>query len=264
MGCGTSALKDEKPRAKSNKKENRVRTSSSCNMEESKTAPSDLEHEKKAEEEQMKKEVEDKARVEREKEEIRLWEENEKKAREEDDRLTKLAIEKQRKEEEATRLAQAQAMALAKKSQKFIATGPAPPRHTGYMSKQGQVFKTWKRRFFQLEDGELTYYLTETEEGSGVGEQRMGVPLHLRGYQVQVQNEKFLLISEAYTNNRRMTMDGQGIASPRNRAVSTVEANMVGKSRSMLLQVKAVSELKKWEEAINKHIQYCDSLELAQ
>lgn len=264
MGCGFSAVKDDKRRAKSEKKESRVRTSSSCHMEESKTAPPDLEQEKKAEEERLKKEVEDNVQLEKVAEEIRLWEENEKKARDEDDIQTTIAVEKQRIEEEASQLAEAQARALSKKSQKFIATGPAPPRHIGYMSKQGQVFQTWKRRFFQLEDGELTYYLTETEEGSGIGEQRMGVPLHLRGYQVQVQNEKFLLISEAYTSNRRMTMDGQGIASPRNRAVSTVEANMNGKSRSMLLQVKPVSELRKWEDAINKHIQFCDSLELAQ
>lgn len=48
----------------------------------------------------------------------------------------------------------------------------------GYMMKQGGSIKTWKKRFFILENGVLIYYSRETYQGSNVGLEEKGrIPL---------------------------------------------------------------------------------------
>ena len=62
---------------------------------------------------------------------------------------------------------------------KSIVSGPTPlPRCVGYLSKEGGSWKTWKSRFFTLDNGVLTYYESETTPGSNEGVNEKGkIPL---------------------------------------------------------------------------------------
>jgi hypothetical protein len=62
---------------------------------------------------------------------------------------------------------------------KAIVNGPTPlPRCVGYLSKEGGSWKTWKSRFFTLDNGVLTYYESETTPGSNEGVNEKGkIPL---------------------------------------------------------------------------------------
>jgi flagellar biosynthesis GTPase FlhF len=211
--------------------------------------------EKELKEAQLKAEEEEK---ERKRKEI---EENEAKAlkekQEEEERSRQAAIEAEAKAQKEKEQNEAE-----KSRQAALALAAAPPMCCGYMSKQGQIFRTWKRRFFVLESGELTYYVRETFEGSRVGDQKMGTPLYLKGYSVTQPEKDRLLISIV---NRKMTVadygNGTGSGhSPRGRAVSSVEAIDTGKTRQLLLEITDPDELTRWESAIRDHINFCDQM----
>lgn len=77
-----------------------------------------------------------------------------------------------------------------------LAAKDLPQRHCGYMRKKGQVFpRTWKRRFFVLEAGELTYFLNESMPGSAIGAEQVGTPLSLGGYQSTVASKERIVLT---------------------------------------------------------------------
>ena len=113
------------------------------------------------------------------------------------------------------------------------AKGGKPELTTGFMTKQGKFHKSWKRRFFVIDKGLLTYYETETFKKSNVGKNELG-KLNLRGYTVSNptgSKEKILL------------------ACPSD-----------AKARELLLEVKNEDSRKAWIEAISRHIDYRNSL----
>ena len=108
-----------------------------------------------------------------------------------------------------------------------------PELTTGFMTKQGKFHKSWKRRFFVIDKGLLTYYETETFKKSNVGKNELG-KLNLRGYTVSnpsQSKEKILLSCPSDP-----------------------------KARELLLEVKNEDSRKAWIEAITRHIEFRDSL----
>jgi hypothetical protein len=124
---------------------------------------------------------------------------------------------------------------------------PPPNVHTGYMSKEGQLFKTWKRRFFVLEKGLLSYYEGETAPNSKVsdgsrhltpskimdarqiGSKKIGESICLAGYTVTALAKNRLLLSKWSAS---------------------------GKSRQLLLELDDEGNLNGWSNALNEHIAY--------
>jgi hypothetical protein len=136
-----------------------------------------------------------------------------------------------------------------------------PERFYGYMSKQGSVFRTWKKRFFILERGELSYFMRESNPGSTFGEQKMGTPFPLKGYSVVVEDGVQLLICQP---GRAMTVgdsSSTGAGGGRGRAVSVVESSNTGKTRVMLLEPESEEDLNKWVDMLNEHIDYANKME---
>lgn len=128
-----------------------------------------------------------------------------------------------------------------------------PPMCCGFMSKQGQVFRSWKTRFFVLKEGVLTYYTGETEPGSQVGDMQVGSPLVLKGYCVTQPEPGQLFLT---IPGRKSTIaDNMGT---RGRTQST--ANDADLVRSLLVQVKTKSDLERWEHAFDEHITYITRL----
>lgn len=104
-----------------------------------------------------------------------------------------------------------------------------PLVHVGYMTKQGQINKTWKRRFFRLERGELSYFVSDVD---GVGKDRMGEPIVLFGYEVSIPSRGTLLLN------------------------SKLHAG-----RKMFLRV-AEEEVQEWADALLAHVRYLNVLPL--
>lgn len=130
---------------------------------------------------------------------------------------------------------------------------PPPPVCCGFMSKQGQVFRSWKTRFFVLKEGVLTYYTGETEPGSQIGDMQVGSPLVLKGYCLTQPEPGQLFLT---IPGRKSTIaDNMGT---RGRSQST--ANDADLVRSILLQVKTKSDLERWELAFEEHITYISKL----
>ncbi len=100
-----------------------------------------------------------------------------------------------------------------------------PKVHRGNMRKEGQVFKTWKNRFFILEEGVLSYYSSESESKSE--DNRMGEPLTLLGYKVSTPSKSRLILT------------------------SEDEAE-----RCLMLDIAEPFLLTEWESALNAHIAY--------
>ncbi len=106
-----------------------------------------------------------------------------------------------------------------------------PKVSAGWIMKEGQNFKSWKRRFFILKEGLLTYYEKETVKGSNVGENKLG-ELELKGYKIERPHpEQMLLLSEKDTN-----------------------------ARKLLLECSDETCQKAWISALNEHIEYITKL----
>lgn len=116
-----------------------------------------------------------------------------------------------------------------------------PAQCSGYMTKQGEVFRSWKSRFFVLNNGVITYYTGETGSSSE-GEGQIGSSLVLRGYKVTSPEQNTLYIS---IPGRRGTLS----------AVATEEQS----APSMLVKVKTNEEFLIWEKALKEHINYINS-----
>ncbi len=71
----------------------------------------------------------------------------------------------------------------------------------GYMTKQGQMNKlSWKRRFFAVENGIMTYYERETFTNSHIGVNERG-KINLNGYTI---NSKGDIIKLTKLNEREL------------------------------------------------------------
>ena len=106
-----------------------------------------------------------------------------------------------------------------------------PKVSAGWIMKEGQNFKSWKRRFFILKEGVLTYFEKETVKGSNVGENKLG-ELELKGYKIERPHpEQMLLLSEKDTN-----------------------------ARKLLLECSDDTCQKAWISALNEHIEYITKL----
>ncbi len=101
-----------------------------------------------------------------------------------------------------------------------------PQSHRGIMLKEGQVFKTWKKRYFVLEEGVLSYYPNEADSKSVAN--RIGEALSLKGY----------VVSRGTPAKTRLLLSTQGT------------------DRNLLLEVPDSSELAQWEVAFKAHILY--------
>jgi hypothetical protein len=130
---------------------------------------------------------------------------------------------------------------------------PVPKKHSGYMSRQGSVFRKWQKRYFILEKGELSYYEGETEPGSGVGKGLVGTPLTLRGYVVTEMEEDELFLNMP---GRRSTISDHVTAA------DTLDPLGSDKSltRQLLVKIEKPQEKLNWEKALNEHIDYISSL----
>ena len=116
-----------------------------------------------------------------------------------------------------------------------------PAQCSGYMTKQGEVFRSWKSRFFVLNNGVIMYYTGEPS-CSSEGEGQIGSSLVLRGYKVTSPEQNTLYIS---IPGRRGTLS----------AVATEEQS----APSMLVKVKTNEEFLIWEKALKEHITYINS-----
>lgn len=130
-----------------------------------------------------------------------------------------------------------------------------PPICTGYMAKQGQVFRSWKTRFFVLKEGILTYYIGETMKGSKVGDNQVGSPLLLMGYQVSQPEPGQLFLT---IPGRRTTIADN--AATRERTATTLQDEEA--VRSILLQVTNEQDLEMWQKALKQHIIYINSISI--
>lgn len=106
-----------------------------------------------------------------------------------------------------------------------------PRLHSGFMSKQGQINRTWKKRFFVLDKGELAYFTSESSPGSGIGKEQVGEAIVLFHYKVSTPSMGKILLSK------------------------TTETG-----RELLLVTEDASKHEEWVRALGAHINYLDSL----
>ena len=117
-----------------------------------------------------------------------------------------------------------------------------PPKFSGFMSRQGSVFRKWQQRYFVLEKGELSYY--EGEDCLRM----VGRPLNLSGYMVTEMDGDELLIS----------IPGRKSSISDHLQLSTLDDGDSEEETVRQLHVKIGSkeERAKWEKSLQEHIDY--------
>lgn len=116
-----------------------------------------------------------------------------------------------------------------------------PPPKQGWLIKQaGRVVKSWKRRFFNLSAGVLTYYDHSAEEGAGLAEvPRMTLKLATCDASVVVSDEHGSQVS------------------PKELMFQVVSSEV-----KLLMKAETETEKKEWLSALRKHIDFAkDRLE---
>lgn len=171
---------------------------------------------------------------------------------------------KQTREEKARRGAEQERLRkeneeaeIAFKASKML---PEPPMFCGHMSRQGQVFRKWQKRFFVLKKGELVYYENETSPGSQLGDNMIGKPLNLRGYVVTEMEDDELFLNMP---GRKHTISDNFSTRDKNLAMSPTSSNGGNDktvARSLLVKIETPADKVKWEKALNEHIEYMNSL----
>ena len=112
-------------------------------------------------------------------------------------------------------------MYLQKMRQRVL-SGGFPKLSEGWITKRGHIFRTWKKRWFVVENGQVTYYVDESktnEKGS----------LSLNGY--FISNHSKILEGELY-----LSTDVSG-------------------GKDLLLRFKDSNERDHWNQVFNSHIQ---------
>jgi hypothetical protein len=97
-----------------------------------------------------------------------------------------------------------------------------PATMSGFLNKEGQLFKTFKRRFFRLEKGVLSYY------DANNGTEKLGDDVLLEGFTVTSLSQRRIMLSK-WT---------------------------AGKSRQILLEADNEGEYSRWLAAFQEHVQY--------
>jgi PH domain len=101
-------------------------------------------------------------------------------------------------------------------------------RKCGFIEKEGQIFKTWKNRYFVLSNGVFTYYVSPSS-------------------------------TSPYGNNQRGEVSSLGGKSLK---VDGVMLSVVGGScRDINLKIPSASERDEWIDALRQHIAYKTRLE---
>lgn len=107
-----------------------------------------------------------------------------------------------------------------------------PPLVTGYLKKQGHVVRNWKRRFFVLEQGRLTYF----EKTSGKEQPPYGI------------NPKGCLVVGG--------MELQEPEEPTEEDRTKIYLIDVNTGKDLLVSAASESEASMWKEALYKHISF--------
>ena len=88
-----------------------------------------------------------------------------------------------------------------------VVTWTVPKTSAGWIMKEGQKVKNWKRRFFILAKGRLTYYEKEESKGSNKGVFKLG-ELDLKGYSIeQPITEQMLLVCKNDDKQRKLKLE---------------------------------------------------------
>jgi len=156
---------------------------------------------------------------------------------------------------------------MANNKDKLIAqsvTVNKPPNTSGYLTKEGQKTKSWKRRFFVLQDGVLSYYEREKGTGTGVGETKIGESLTLRHYQAVANGSKNIIISHRMDSRMRVlnveapdTMTRDFWISGLNHHITYLDTlyNLLdSKKESELESAKCIDEMTQWIKQHAKHV----------
>jgi hypothetical protein len=119
-----------------------------------------------------------------------------------------------------------------------------PAMKTGWLLKQGHVIRNWKKRFFVLNYGELSYYEHDGIAGSGAAEGAKG-KVELKGAAVIAmveENGKNIIKASAESELRMMITDSHG--------------------DKLIVQAGTRDEKKEWFDALKRHVlyanDYCD------
>jgi hypothetical protein len=104
-----------------------------------------------------------------------------------------------------------------------------PPRKMGWMSKEGHVVKNWKRRYFVLAHGIVTYYVEPSSaEPYGINEKGR-ISLH-----------EYVLI--------------QGFTGKEERNIMLSHKEVI--TKDLLLVCETIEDRIAWEKAFSEHIEY--------
>ena len=107
-----------------------------------------------------------------------------------------------------------------------------PPLKKGFILKEGHLIKSWKNRFFVLENGVMTYYESSIDKPPyGAGKKG---EMSLKDTTTTVDK-----------NIITITYNGDG-------------ASREGKSK-LTLEIRYPTEKEEWLQAINSHIAYCST-----
>lgn len=117
-----------------------------------------------------------------------------------------------------------------------------PAMNSGFMSRQGSVFRKWQQRYFILEKGELRYY----EDDASL--RMVGQPLNLRGYVVTEMEGDELLI---YIPGRKSSISDDFPLSACSEDNSEQDT-----ARQLHVKIGSKEERLKWEKSLKEHIDY--------
>jgi len=122
-------------------------------------------------------------------------------------------------------VASAQALAMAAARDKANAV---PPEHTGFMTKQGHIIRNWKKRFFVVSEGVLSYYVDEDRKD-------------LKG--------------EMPLKNKDLTSDATRLLIT---MTPGAPADGSGAQKDLLMEATSPQDAAVWAEALSNHIKFAN------
>lgn len=131
-----------------------------------------------------------------------------------------------------------------------------PAIKRGYMYKEGSFVHNWKKRFFVLEEGFLTYY--ERDFKDKVGKNKKGVSLRLAGYGVnEITTPRY---PGGLLRREREGFDCGIDLVPKNSALRTLKLDFGGSTEMKALYEDNNHERASWMSALTEHITYANTL----